>query len=191
MKQSQKEELCKLMLEEILYILTISPKIDEVILVTRENKISDICKEYNVTNILDKEELGVNKAISLTDKYLLENQFETSIVLPQDIPFIKTQDIDFMLRYAVYPNFAVIVPSRRFDGTNALIRMPVDLMETHYDEDSYKIHIDTAKNNTPNTSLVFVKRVMWDVDNNDDLEFVLQQNEKPNISEKIKNILNY
>jgi 2-phospho-L-lactate guanylyltransferase len=67
--------------------------------------------------------------------------------------------------------------------------MPVDLMKTHYDEDSYKIHMNTAKENTLNVAMVFVKRIMWDVDNTEDLKFLLEQNEKPNISEKIKKIL--
>jgi len=42
---------------------------------------------------------------------------------------------------------------------------------------------------TKNVALVFVKRIMWDVDNLEDLEFLLQQNEKPEIAKKIKNIL--
>jgi len=82
-----------------------------------------------------------------------------------------------------------VVPSRRFDGTNALVRMPIDLMITHYDEDSYKIHMNTAKEVTRNVALVFVKRIMLDVDNMEDLKFLLEQNEKPEISKKIKGIL--
>ena len=125
----------------------------------------------------------------MADKYLLENNFHASIVFPQDIPFIKTQDIDFMLNYKTHPNFAIIVPSRRFDGTNALARMPIDLMETHYDEDSYKIHMNTAKEHTLNVAMVFVKRIMWDIDNIEDLKFVLEENEKPEIIRKIKRIM--
>ena len=127
--------------------------------------------------------------MALADNYLKENDFDASIVFPQDIPFIKTQDIDFMLNYKMHPNFAIIVPSRRFDGTNALVRMPVDLMETHYDEDSYKIHMNTAKEKTLNVAMVFVKRIMWDVDNMEDLKFLLEQNEKPDVASKIKHIL--
>ncbi len=67
--------------------------------------------------------------------------------------------------------------------------MPVDLMKTHYDEDSYKIHLSTGKMCTPNTSLVFVRRIMMDVDNMEDLQFSLSQNEKPSFSEKILQIL--
>lgn len=185
----QKEELCRIMLEEILHILSISPQIEKIVIVTKEEKAIELGKKYNTVTIQDNEEKGVNSAVALADKYLLENQFDASIVFPQDIPFIKTQDIDFMLNYKVPPNFAIVVPSRRFDGTNALVRMPIDLMTTHYDEDSYKIHMNTAKENTRNVALVFVKRIMWDVDNMEDLKFLLEQNEKPEITEKIKNIL--
>lgn len=185
----QKEELCKIMLEEILHTLSISPQIDKTIIVTRESKTIELAKKYNAIIISDNEEKSVNNAVALADKYLLENKFDASIVFPQDIPFIKTQDIDFMLNYKIPPNFAIVVPSRRFDGTNALVRMPIDLMTTHYDEDSYKIHMKTAKEVTRNVALVFVKRIMLDVDNMEDLKFLLEQNEKPEISKKIKGIL--
>ena len=66
--------------------------------------------------------------------------------------------------------------------------MPVDLMETHYDEDSYKIHMNTAKEKTLNVAMVFVKRIMWDVDNLEDLKFLLEQPEKPHFAEKLKKL---
>ena len=177
------------MLEEILYTISISPQIEKSILVTKEEKAIEIGKKFNTITIIDEKEESVNSAVALADKYLLENNFDVSIVFPQDIPYIKTQDIDFMLNYKAPPNFVIVVPSRRFDGTNALARMPIDLMETHYDEDSYKIHMNTAKEYTRNVVMVFVKRIMWDVDNIEDLEFLLEQNEKPQIAEKIKKIL--
>ncbi len=185
----QKEDLCIVMLEEILHTISLSPQIEKSILVTKEEKAIEIGKKFNAVIIIDEKEESVNNAVALADKYLLENNFDASIVLPQDIPYIKTQDIDFMLNYKTPPNFAIVVPSRRFDGTNALVRMPVDLMETHYDEDSYKIHMNTAKEYTRNVALVFVKRIMWDVDNDEDLKFLLEQNEKPQVEEKIKKIL--
>ena len=153
------------MLEEILDTISISPHIEKIVIVTKEEKAVAIGKKFDAVIITDEKEEGVNSAVALADKYLLENNFDASIVFPQDIPFIKTQDIDFMLNYQAPPNFVVVVPSRRFDGTNALMRMPIDLMKTHYDEDSYKIHMSTAKEHTLNVALIFVKRIMWDVDN--------------------------
>ena len=187
----QVEDLCKVMLEEILHIISISPQIEKTIIVTKEEKAIEIGKRFNAIIIKDEKEESVNSAVALADKYLLENDFHASIVFPQDIPFIKTQDIDFMLNYKTHPNFAIIVPSRRFDGTNALVRMPIDLMETHYDEDSYKIHMNTAKEHTLNVAMVFVKRIMLDIDTAEDLKFVIEQDEKPEIREKIKRIVEH
>tara|TARA_B110000014_G_C19905253_1_gene468387 strand:- start:139 stop:771 length:633 start_codon:yes stop_codon:yes gene_type:complete len=184
------EELCKIMLEEILHILFISPKIEKIILVTKEEKAIEIGKKYDTITIIDEKEESVNEAVSLADKYLLKNNFNASIVLPQDIPYIKTEDVDFMLRQQLHPNFAIIIPSRKFDGTNALVRMPVDLMKTHYDDDSYRNHMLIAKEHTMNVAMVFVKRIMLDVDDQEDLKFLLEQNEKPELVEKIKKILN-
>lgn len=185
----QKEKICEIMLEEILHTLSISPQIDKIIIVTKEKKALDISKKFNAVPINDNKESGVNNAVALADNYLLENRFEASIVFPQDIPYIKTQDIDFMLKFKTASDFAIIVPSRRFDGTNALVRMPVNLMKTHYDEDSYKIHMSTAKKITRDVSLVFVKRIMLDVDNMEDLKFLLSQNEKPHVAKKIQSVL--
>ena len=184
------EALCKIMLEEILQVLSVSPKIDRIIIVTKEEKAIEIGKKFDTIVIIDEKEESVNQAVALADKYLLENNFTASMVFPQDIPYIKTQDIDFMLNYQMHPNFAIIVPSRKFDGTNALARMPIDLMKTHYDDDSYRKHMTTAKEHTLNVAMVFVKRIMLDIDDQEDLKILLEQNEKPELVEKIKKILN-
>ena len=185
----KKEQLCKLMFEEVLHTISISNAIDSIIVVSKDQKVFDIAKKFNVIEIEDNNESGVNNAVSLADNYLNENAFDASIVFPQDIPFMKTQDIDFLLQFQNSPTCALIVPSRKFDGTNALLRMPTNLMETHYDEDSYKIHLTVGKQNTKNTSLVFVKRIMMDIDDDGDLKYCLKQNEKPDFCNKIEKLL--
>jgi 2-phospho-L-lactate guanylyltransferase len=189
LSSEQTEKICEIMLEEILEILSISPQIDKIIIVTKDKKALEISKKFDTVQIIDDNESGVNDAVALADEYLLKNGFESSIVFPQDIPYIKTQDIEFVLKFETNSDFAIIVPSRRFDGTNALVRNPINLMKTHYDEDSYKIHMSTAKEVTRDVSLVFVKRIMWDVDNIEDLKFLLSQNEKPDVAEKIQKVL--
>ena len=184
------EEICKIMLEEILHTTSISPQIEKTIIVTKEEKAIKIGKKFGAQIIIDEKEESVNSAVALADKYLLENNFDVSIVLPQDIPYIKTQDIDFMLKHQLHPNFVIIVPSRKFDGTNALVRMPINIMKTHYDDDSYRNHMKTAKEHTLNVAMVFVKRIMLDIDDQEDLNVLLEQNEKPKLVEKIKKILN-
>ncbi len=50
----QKEDLCKIMLEEILYILSISPQIEKTIIVTKEEKAIELAKKYKAVIIQDR-----------------------------------------------------------------------------------------------------------------------------------------
>ena len=187
LQQKTKDELCKLMFEEVLKTI-VDSDIGTIVVVTKDKDAIEIGKSYDVIQISDDNETGVNNAVSLADKYLGKNGFDMSIVFPQDIPFMQREDIDYLLKGSS-ENSVLVVPSRRFDGTNALLRSPVNIMETHYDEDSYKIHLQTGRIHTRKTLLVLMRRIMMDVDNNEDLEFVIGQNEKPDFCEKVANLL--
>ncbi len=158
----QKLELCEIMLEEVVGTIFNSKKIDKIIVVSKDEDALRLTKKFGVIDIIDNEESGVNHAVSLADDYLEQNDYEASIVFPQDIPFLQEEDIEHLLRFQKFPKSVLIVPSRRFDGTNALLRTPVNLMETHYDEDSYKIHLEVGKSLTSNTSLLLLRRIMMD-----------------------------
>ena len=186
LSSNQKEDLCKIMLEEIVHTFSISPHFYKIIIVTKEETALKLTKKFGVKILLI-----MMKKMSTMQYHLLTNILKIMDMMHQ-LFFHKTYHL-FKLKTSKFnsttkhpPNFALVVPSRRFDGTNALLRMPVNLMETHYDEDSYKIHMNTAKDLTKNVALVFVKRIMLDIDNLEDLEFLLSQNEKPEIAKKIK-----
>ena len=182
----QKLKLCEIMLEEVIGTISKSKKIDKIIIVSKDEVALKLAKKFGAIDIFDREESGVNHAVSLADDYLEQKNYDASIVFPQDIPFLQEEDIENLLKFQKFPKSVLIVPSRRFDGTNALVRTPVNLMETHYDEDSYKIHLEVGKSFTSNTSLVLLRRIMMDVDNHEDFEFLLNQNEKPAVTNKIR-----
>jgi len=177
------------MLEEILRTVSASPRIDKVVVVTRDETAAGIGARFGSTILYDGDETGVNEAVELADEYLQRGRFDASIVIPQDIPYIKTQDIDFMMNFVIPPNFAVIVPSQKFDGTNALMRMPINLMETYYDDNSYREHVRIAKNHTRNVAPILMRRIMLDVDTRDDVRLLLEHREKPHIADKIEEIV--
>ena len=185
---NQREDLCRIMLEEVVATISNTKNIDKIIVVSKDEEALKLTKKFGVKEIFDDDESGVNHAVSLADSFLENNEWDTSIVFPQDIPFIQSQDIENLIRFQKSPQSVLIVPSRRFDGTNALFRRPHNLMKTHYDEDSYKIHLEVGKSLTSNTSLILLRRIMLDVDNQDDLKFLLSHNEKPEFCSKITQI---
>ena len=181
-------ELCRLLLREVIKTISESGLIDKTIVVSNEDKISDIIEEYDCKRIPDINEESVNDAVGLAESYLLENKFTHSIVLPLDVPFFYSEDIEKLLNFSEEKS-VVIVPSRHFDGTNALLRTPIDSMKPRYDEGSYSFQIESAKNFDVKICVGLVYRLMLDIDSVEDLEFVIKQNIKPEFCSKIREII--
>ncbi len=181
-------ELCRLLLREVIKTVSESGLIDKTIVVSNEEKISDIIEEYDCKRIPDVNEESVNDAVGLAESYLLENEFTHSIVLPLDVPFFYSEDIEKLLNFSEEKS-VVIVPSRHFDGTNALLRTPIDSMKPRYDEGSYSFQIESAKNFDVKICVGLIYRLMLDIDSVEDLEFVIKQNIKPEFCSKIREII--
>mgnify|MGYP001590018986 CR=1 FL=1 len=181
------EIICKLMLEEVLGVISKSTLIEKTVLVTKDENAFAIVKRFGCIEILDEKELGVNNAVALADRYFLNDGFDATIVFPQDIPLMQTDDIQTLFNFKNSQRCALVVPSRKFDGTNALFRTPVNLMKTHYDEDSYKIHLSTAEESSASSALILVRRIMLDVDELSDLQFISKY-VKPSISEILQDL---
>ena len=181
-------ELCRLLLREVIKTVSESGLIDKTIVVSNEDKISDIIEEYDCKRILDVNEESVNDAVGLAESYLLENEFTHSIVLPLDVPFFYSEDMEKLLNFSEEKS-VVIVPSRHFDGTNALLRTPINSMKPRYDEGSYSFQIESAKNFDVKICIGLIYRLMLDIDSVEDLEFVIKQYIKPEFCSKIREII--
>ncbi|MGH9998981.1 MAG: 2-phospho-L-lactate guanylyltransferase [Nitrosopumilaceae archaeon] len=181
------EIICKLMLEEVLGTISKSDLIEKIALVTKDETAFSIGKRFGCIEIIDEKESGVNNAVALADGYFLNDGFDATIVFPQDIPLMRPDDIQTLFNFKNSQKCVLVVPSRKFDGTNALFRTPVNLMKTHYDEDSYKIHLSTAEEIPASSALVLIRRIMLDVDEISDLQFISKY-VKPSISKAIQDL---
>jgi len=188
LSEERTKELCRLLLEEVIKTVSEVKLIDKIIVVTDEEQVSDIIEKYDCKKIQDQNETSVNDAVKLAEKFLIENKFTHSIVLPLDVPFFYSEDLEKLLKFSVEKS-VVIVPSRHFDGTNALVRTPINSMEPRYDEGSHSFQIESAKKFNIRISIGLIYRLMLDIDNREDLEFVLKHNIKPEFCEKIKQII--
>jgi 2-phospho-L-lactate/phosphoenolpyruvate guanylyltransferase len=188
LSEEETKKLCRLLLEEVIKTVSESELIHKIIVVTNEDQIDDIIEKYDCKKIQDVDEKSVNDAVGLADEYLLKNEFTHSIVLPLDVPFFYSHDLEKLLNFSSEKS-VIIVPSRHFDGTNALVRNPINSMSPRYDEGSHSFQIESAKNNNIKISIGLIYRLMLDIDSNEDLEFVLKQNIKPEFCEKIKSII--
>ena len=185
LQQSVKENICDLMLQEVLKTISNCKLIDKIVLVSKDEAALKIGRQFNAAEIFDNES-GVNDAVSLADQYISDKKFDCSIIFPQDIPIMMSSDIDNLLNFVKSKNSVIIVPSRQFNGTNALVRCPADIMKTSYDMGSYTFQIDAAKTKTDDVSIALIRRMMLDIDDEYDLAFMLKQNDKLDFCKKIE-----
>lgn len=169
----QTEQICKIMLESVLQTVSHSDIVEKIVLVSKDEDALSIGKKFGALGIYDESEQGVNSAVLLADNYFMKEGFDGTMVFPQDIPLIQIEDIHTLYHMRTSDRCVMVVPSRKFDGTNALFRTPSNVMETHYDEDSYKIHLDTAEKRNASSALVLIRRIMLDIDDQSDLRFIL------------------
>lgn len=167
------EQICRLMLESVLQTVSKSDVIAKTVLVSKDENALEIGKKFGAHGIYDESEQGVNSAVLLADKYFTQEGFEGTMVFPQDIPLMEPEDIRTLYQMRPSERCVLVVPSRKFDGTNALFRTPPSVMETHYDEDSYKIHLNTAEKRNARSAMVLIRRMMLDIDDQSDLRFIL------------------
>lgn len=182
------EKICEAMLESVLQNVTSSSLIEKTVLVSRDEKALKIGKKFGAHGIYDESEQGVNNAVFLADNYFSQEGFEATMVFPQDIPLVQSEDIETLFQMRTSDRCVLVVPSRKFDGTNALFRIPANVMETHYDEDSHKIHLNTAEKRNAHSALVLIRRMMLDIDDQSDLKFILSFSETP-IANSLRKIL--
>ena len=154
-------------------------------MVSKDEAVLKIGRQFDAIEIFD-DESGVNNAISLADQYLSDKKFDCSVIFPQDIPVMTSSDIDNLLGFVKSKRSVIIVPSRQFNGTNALVRCPADIMTTRYDMGSYTFQMDAARTKTENISIALIRRMMLDIDDEFDLAFMLKQNDKKDFCKKIE-----
>ena len=182
--------LCRVMLDEVLGTVCGAAAVSDVYVVSADGEALEAAGRFGAAAVRDEREAGVNEAVAAADRLIArEGRHDATIVLPQDVPFVMRRDIDFVLRFCSGPSCVLVVPSRRFDGTNALLRMPPGVMGTRYDEDSYLLHMGEARRAAARAQLVFASRIMMDIDDMGDLEHCLASGHKPDLCEAIRGAL--
>jgi 2-phospho-L-lactate guanylyltransferase len=167
-------ELSALMFTTTLRTLLAS-KLDKVVVVSSDQRIEHLSKELGAVSLHQQSDTGVNAAVRVADEYCLKENAGATMVIPVDLPLLKPEDVNQVMELGNRFQKAgvVICPSQRYDGTNALLRKPPVVMNTHYDNNSYHQHLKSAGDLGIQVVNHFSPAYSWDLDTAEDaLEFV-------------------
>tara|TARA_B100000029_G_scaffold508496_1_gene595545 strand:+ start:58798 stop:59436 length:639 start_codon:yes stop_codon:yes gene_type:complete len=183
----EKKELVKCMLFDVCDVLVRSSYINEIVIVTSENEISQYENYEQIIRLEENHNSGVNNAVEIGNKYFIKKGFDATIVIPGDIPLINNQVLEKVFEYT-NENQVIITPSIREDGTNLLFRSPPDIMQTSYDNNSYSSHLEMINDNNLQYSVYLEDAIRLDLDEPRDIDIInskLSDSRTKDILEKI------
>jgi 2-phospho-L-lactate guanylyltransferase len=157
------------MLEDTLKILSVSPSLTEVIIVSSDKRAQELATRHGANFVREENEKGVNSAVSLADSYSIREGADATIVIPHDLPLLDGTYISKAYELAQKETRCIVIsPSLRYDGTNMLLRKPPSVIATFYDNDSYNMHIKAAAKLGIAIKYLFSKALMCDIDTPED-----------------------
>jgi 2-phospho-L-lactate/phosphoenolpyruvate guanylyltransferase len=166
--------LSGMLLERTICTLKKTPSIQSILLVSADTRIKGIASRHGVTFLEELKEAGVNSAVRLADEFCISARADASLVLPTDLPLIVPEDIDIMCKTVLEKDSCVILcPSYKFDGSNVLFRKPCNIIRTSYDKNSYPNHVLAGIRSNANTRVLFLDRLMVDIDTVNDIKKML------------------
>lgn len=163
----ERVELASLMLDDTLATLRVAGL--QILVVSGDRRAKQIAESHGARFIHEEKDSGVNSALSLADRHCIDAGASENVVVPQDLPLLNAGDINQIIASAREEKCVAICPSLRYDGTNVLLRRPPDIIKTHYDNNSYEMHIKSASDAGVSAHVMRLERLMFDIDTPEDV----------------------
>jgi 2-phospho-L-lactate guanylyltransferase len=163
----------------------------QIIIVTGE-RINSLEKFNDIVTINEINVSGVNNAIGIANEFIEKNGFRESLIIPIDLPLLSTKDIKDIIKFSGrFENGICIVPSRRYDGTNVLLRKPNLIIDTFYDNNSFYNHIKKTVEKKKVVKIFTYENLMIDLDTIEDAITIINRFNEMNDNDKIEDKLKY
>ncbi len=164
LSEEQRRRLTFHMLADLAQTLTKAKTVKQRLLISSDREILSRAGGLGFKPLAEDADRGVNAAVALGIRHSLDSGAEAVLVLPADIPLVTVEDLEVMVRLGSRKPSLVLTPSQRFNGTNALLLHPPNLIETCYDADSFRGHLTAAEALGLKAKVYLSARVMLDLD---------------------------
>lgn len=168
--EDQRTRLNRYLLEHVLTILKDIPEIEHTLVVSRDPAALALTREMGGRTVLEDGAPQFNTAIKRATIVAKAQGAHAVLVLPADLPLIKSSDLKTLLNRGNKPPVIVIASDRRKDGTNGLFVNPAGLIEYGYGPGSFQRHSERAIEAGARLVVVDSRNISLDLDLPEDLE---------------------
>lgn len=179
------------MLEDVVNAISESSLVERTTILTPDKQVMDHAAALGVMTMADQTEQGINESIAIATKYEIEERSGIPLlVLPVDVPLVRSSTIDAIVRKVdrSHGSLVVISPSAT-KGTNALLRNPPDLIPTRYGANSFGAHVQEAERKGIHLEIYRSEDLEIDLDTPRDLYEILRKGDSTKTATYLQGIL--
>jgi len=168
---SQRAALFQAMVEDVLEAVTTCDRIDEVLIITDDPQAAMIGHQYSARVVGEPDEPGLINAVTYAGQLLRAEGVNTMMFLPGDVPLVTVEELEVVLDGFGGGTVAAfgIVPASDLGGSNCVVCSPPDCMTFGFGEDSFRRHLQLARDSNIEPMVAKLPGIGLDVDTPADL----------------------
>jgi 2-phospho-L-lactate guanylyltransferase len=172
--QAHRTLLAEAMLRDVLTAAAgVASRLD-VFLVTGDPRAHALAAEFHFGVIADTRNESETAAIEMATTWCEEHDYDTTVVVPGDIPLITSAELHKVLDAAPEEG-AVFVPAYDRRGSNCILRRPASIIPLRFGNDSFVPHCEAM--NATGKALVILEMpgIGLDIDHPHELDLLVRR----------------
>src|SRR5664279_6333032 len=172
--QGRRSQLAEAMLRDVMTAAAgVLGKIDAA-LVTGDAGARSLAAEFGFLVIEDTRNESETAAIEMATAWCEHHGYDTTIVVPGDIPLITSDELQRVLDAAPEEG-VVFVPAYDRRGSNCILRRPASIIPLRFGNDSFLPHCEAMKETGKPLIILEMPGIGLDIDNPHELELLAQR----------------
>ena len=172
--QERRSQLAEAMLCDVMTAAAgVLGRID-VALVTGDVRARALAAEFGFLAIDDPRNESETAAIEMATAWCEQRGYDTSVVVPGDIPLITSDELQRVLDAAPAEG-AVFVPAYDRRGSNCILRRPASIIPLRFGNDSFLPHCEAMRKTGREPVILEMSGIGLDIDNPHELKLLLER----------------
>ena len=175
----QRSQLAEAMLRDVMAAASGVRNRLDVALVTGDARAQHLARDFGFGVIEDTRNESETAAIEMATAWCEQRGYDTTVVVPGDIPLITSDELHRVLNAAPAEG-AVFVPAYDRRGSNCILRRPASLIPLRFGNDSFLPHCEAMRNTGRELVILEMPGIGLDIDNPHELDLLLQRDGNTN-----------
>jgi len=167
--------LSRAMLTDVLTSARDAAGVDRVVVVSSDPTLLQLAHQLGAETVNEGYPRGLNGAAAVGTEFCLQLGATAVLILLADLPLVTANDVELIFRQINGGPQLVIVPCKEGEGTNALLRVPPEVVPTRFGGPSLEAHRNVAREYHIACQTIEIPHIAFDIDSSEDLRWFASQ----------------